>query len=181
MLTFKEEESSDNQGPQGQTVPGDRWVTRHWPSDRSLALADERADVASFIRVQIGGRGPGQQIIAERGVRFKAYQADVAARERGPDRMVGAVLEDLGHSGVFWSITPASPVTQRSSRSAASMWDEVLGVNLNGLFNVCHAVLPTMVGKGGGRIVNLASIVGQRGKFGQANYAVTKGGTSPSR
>ena len=56
------------------------------------------------------------------------------------------------------------------------MWDEVLGVNLNGPFNVTHALLPGMVEKKWGRVINIASMNGQTGNFGQANYAVTKGG-----
>ncbi len=56
------------------------------------------------------------------------------------------------------------------------MWEEVLGVNLSGLFHVTQAVLPAMVEAGWGRVINLSSIVGQTGNFGQANYAVTKGG-----
>jgi NAD(P)-dependent dehydrogenase (short-subunit alcohol dehydrogenase family) len=57
-----------------------------------------------------------------------------------------------------------------------AMWDEVLGVNLDGLFNTTQAVLPAMVESGWGRIVNVSSIIGQMGNFGQANYAVTKAG-----
>ena len=57
-----------------------------------------------------------------------------------------------------------------------AMWDEVLGVNLTGPFNITHRALPKMVEAGWGRIINIASIVGQTGNFGQANYAVTKGG-----
>jgi len=56
------------------------------------------------------------------------------------------------------------------------LWDEVLGVNLNGPFNVTHEVLPHMLEAGWGRIINITSVVGQTGNFGQANYAVTKGG-----
>ena len=56
------------------------------------------------------------------------------------------------------------------------MWDEVLGVNLNGPFNISQAVLPKMIESGWGRVINLASVVGLTGNFGQANYAVTKGG-----
>jgi NAD(P)-dependent dehydrogenase (short-subunit alcohol dehydrogenase family) len=56
------------------------------------------------------------------------------------------------------------------------MWDEVLGVNLTGTFNVTRALMPPMVEAGWGRVINIASIVGQTGNFGQANYAVTKGG-----
>jgi NAD(P)-dependent dehydrogenase (short-subunit alcohol dehydrogenase family) len=56
------------------------------------------------------------------------------------------------------------------------MWDEVLRVNLDGLFNTTQAVLPGMIEGGWGRIINVSSIVGQTGNFGQANYAATKGG-----
>jgi NAD(P)-dependent dehydrogenase (short-subunit alcohol dehydrogenase family) len=56
------------------------------------------------------------------------------------------------------------------------MWDEVMHVNLDGLFNSTQAILPGMLEAGWGRIVNLASIVGQTGNFGQANYAATKAG-----
>jgi NAD(P)-dependent dehydrogenase (short-subunit alcohol dehydrogenase family) len=57
-----------------------------------------------------------------------------------------------------------------------SMWDEVMRVNLDGLFHVTQAVLPGMLESGWGRIVNVSSIIGQTGNFGQANYAATKGG-----
>jgi NAD(P)-dependent dehydrogenase (short-subunit alcohol dehydrogenase family) len=57
-----------------------------------------------------------------------------------------------------------------------AMWDEVLGVNLTGPFNITHAVLPGMTERGWGRIINITSIVGQTGNFGQSNYAVTKAG-----
>jgi NAD(P)-dependent dehydrogenase (short-subunit alcohol dehydrogenase family) len=57
-----------------------------------------------------------------------------------------------------------------------AMWDDVLGVNLDGLFNTTHAILPAMIELGWGRIINVSSIVGQMGNFGQANYAVTKAG-----
>src|SRR6266508_2592284 len=56
------------------------------------------------------------------------------------------------------------------------MWDEVLRVNLDSLFVTTQAVLHAMLEKGWGRIINVSSIIGQTGNFGQANYAVTKGG-----
>ena len=55
-------------------------------------------------------------------------------------------------------------------------WDAVLAVNLKGAFNVLRAVAPGMVAAGYGRVVNVASINGLRGKFGQANYAASKAG-----
>ncbi|MGE5504814.1 MAG: SDR family oxidoreductase [Actinomycetota bacterium] len=55
-------------------------------------------------------------------------------------------------------------------------WRSVLDVNLTGAFNMTRAVAPGMVGAGGGRIVNLVSINGLRGKVGQGNYAASKAG-----
>jgi acetoacetyl-CoA reductase/3-oxoacyl-[acyl-carrier protein] reductase len=55
-------------------------------------------------------------------------------------------------------------------------WDSVVGVNLSGAFRVLRAVAPGMVSAGYGRVVNVVSINGLRGKFGQANYAASKAG-----
>ncbi len=55
-------------------------------------------------------------------------------------------------------------------------WDDVLDVNLGGAFRVLRAVAPGMIEARYGRIVNVASINGLRGKFGQANYASSKAG-----
>jgi acetoacetyl-CoA reductase/3-oxoacyl-[acyl-carrier protein] reductase len=55
-------------------------------------------------------------------------------------------------------------------------WQAVLQVNLTGAFNLLRATAPAMVAAGYGRIVNLVSINGLRGKFGQANYVAAKAG-----
>jgi acetoacetyl-CoA reductase/3-oxoacyl-[acyl-carrier protein] reductase len=55
-------------------------------------------------------------------------------------------------------------------------WAAVLNVNLTGAFNMIRAVAPSMTANGFGRIVNMTSINGLRGKFGQANYAASKAG-----
>jgi acetoacetyl-CoA reductase/3-oxoacyl-[acyl-carrier protein] reductase len=55
-------------------------------------------------------------------------------------------------------------------------WDSVVGVNLSGAFRVLRAIAPGMVSAGYGRVVNVVSINGLRGKFGQANYASSKAG-----
>jgi 3-oxoacyl-[acyl-carrier protein] reductase len=53
-------------------------------------------------------------------------------------------------------------------------WNEVISVNLNGVFNVTKAVLPFMLSAGWGRIINISSIVGISGNFGQTNYVASK-------
>jgi acetoacetyl-CoA reductase/3-oxoacyl-[acyl-carrier protein] reductase len=80
--------------------------------------------------------------------------------------------------------TPASLLVNNAGitrdRSIMKMsdpdWASVLGVNLTGAFNMMRAVAPPMTAAGFGRIVNITSINGLRGKFGQANYAAAKAG-----
>jgi 3-oxoacyl-[acyl-carrier protein] reductase len=55
-------------------------------------------------------------------------------------------------------------------------WDLVLAVNLTGAFNVCKAINKQMFKQRAGKIVNIASVVGQMGNVGQANYAASKAG-----
>jgi acetoacetyl-CoA reductase len=55
-------------------------------------------------------------------------------------------------------------------------WDQVLDINLGGCFNMSKAVWESMLGRGFGRIVNIGSINGQAGQYGQVNYAAAKSG-----
>lgn len=55
-------------------------------------------------------------------------------------------------------------------------WDAVIDTNLNSLFNVTKQVIEGMVEKGWGRIVNISSVNGQKGQFGQVNYSTAKAG-----
>ncbi len=55
-------------------------------------------------------------------------------------------------------------------------WQAVLRVNLDGVFNLSRAVLPGMQERRFGRVVNITSVNGQTGQFGQANYAAAKAG-----
>jgi len=55
-------------------------------------------------------------------------------------------------------------------------WHAVIETNLNSLFHVTKQVIEGMVGRGWGRIINISSINGQRGQFGQANYSTAKAG-----
>jgi len=62
------------------------------------------------------------------------------------------------------------------AKMADEEWRSVIDTNLTGAFNMMRAVAPVMTGAGYGRIVNISSINGLRGKFGQANYTAAKAG-----
>jgi NAD(P)-dependent dehydrogenase (short-subunit alcohol dehydrogenase family) len=55
-------------------------------------------------------------------------------------------------------------------------WYKVIAVNLSGAFFMSQAVLPHMIERGSGRIINISSIIGETGNIGQANYAASKSG-----
>jgi acetoacetyl-CoA reductase len=55
-------------------------------------------------------------------------------------------------------------------------WKAVIDTNLNSLFNVTKQVIDGMVDKGWGRVVNISSVNGQKGQFGQTNYSTAKAG-----
>ncbi len=55
-------------------------------------------------------------------------------------------------------------------------WDAVISINLGGVFNVCKIIVPLMMKQRYGKIINIASIVGEMGNIGQANYSASKAG-----
>ncbi len=61
-------------------------------------------------------------------------------------------------------------------RMSVEEWKEVLATDLDSVFYCTYAALPHMIERGGGRIVNMASIIGQMGNLGQSNYAAAKAG-----
>lgn len=61
-------------------------------------------------------------------------------------------------------------------RMQPDQWNQVVNVNLSSMFNMCRQVFEGMCERGFGRIVNISSLNGEKGQFGQSNYAATKAG-----
>lgn len=140
----------------------------------AVALAQAGADVAINYQHAAEAANEVRRLVAKTKVRNLTFQADVSHEDEAL-AMVDAVLKQFGHIDIL--VNNAGITCDKSFvKMTRIMWDEVLGVNLTGPFNVTHAVLPSMLEAECGRIINIASIVGQMGNFGQANYAVTKGG-----
>ena len=138
-----------------------------------FALANAGADVAfTYLRNKEMAEQVCQEV-GKKGVRCRAYQDDAASIDE-TERIVKQVIAELGPISVL--VNNAGITRDKSFlKMTKDMWDEVIHVNLDGLFNTTHAVLPSMVDAGWGRILNLSSVVAQMGNFGQANYAASKG------
>jgi acetoacetyl-CoA reductase len=91
------------------------------------------------------------------------------------ERVVGEVIES--HGRVDMLVNNAGITMDRTMRKMSpEEWDRVLQVNLHGTFYMCRAVLPHMIDREYGRIVNISSVVGEIGNIGQANYSASKAG-----
>ena len=75
-----------------------------------------------------------------------------------------------------WSTTPASRATACSVKMTREDWDAVIDTNLTSMFNVTKQVVPGMVEKGWGRIIQISSVNGEKGQSGQTNYSAAKAG-----
>ncbi|TAL66174.1 MAG: SDR family oxidoreductase, partial [Legionella sp.] len=91
------------------------------------------------------------------------------------EEIIGAIIGEFGNVDVLINnagITRDAVFTKMTKQQ----WDEVLNVNLDGMFNVTRHVVENMKNNGYGRIVNVSSVNAQKGQFSQANYAASKAG-----
>ncbi len=137
-------------------------------------LARQGADVAINYRKH---DAEARQVVADiesMGRRGLAVQADVASFADA-EQMVAQVRETLGgldilvnnaginRDSVIWKMSP-------------EQWDQVIDINLKGYFNYCRAAVGGLREQKSGKIINVTSINGLRGKFGQTNYCASKAG-----
>ena len=138
------------------------------------ALGDQGCAVAVNYRKHADEAQSLTLAIAAAGGKAKAYACDVGDPAQ-VQKMVESVQSDFGRldilvnnaginrDGVSWKMTD-------------EQWDTVINTNLRGCFHFIRAVAPVFRTQKSGRIVNMTSINGMRGKFGQSNYAASKAG-----
>jgi acetoacetyl-CoA reductase/3-oxoacyl-[acyl-carrier protein] reductase len=112
--------------------------------------------------------------LEENGVTASIHQGNVGSAD-DCRRTVNEVIERHGRLDVLVNnagITSDKSVLKMTDED----WYKVLAVNLSGAFFMSQAVLPHMLERGTGRIINISSIIGETGNIGQANYAASKSG-----
>jgi 3-oxoacyl-[acyl-carrier protein] reductase len=92
------------------------------------------------------------------------------------EQAVARAVGELGAVDILVNNAGTLDHVGQLENQAPELWERDLRVNLTGAFNCCRAVWPHMKGRGWGRIVNMASVAGTLGGFGQASYSTTKAG-----
>ncbi len=143
----------------------------------AIALAEEGADVAiNYVSSEAAARDVAEHITQKIGRKAVLAQADVSDY---PDtfRMAQDVLAAFGHVDILVNNAGINSDKTFTKMDHAS-WRKVLGTNLDGVFNCTKVFVDQMLRQGYGRVVNMTSVIGQIGNFGQANYAASKAGVA---
>jgi acetoacetyl-CoA reductase len=112
--------------------------------------------------------------MASRDYHFSAYPADVSDFD-SCTAMVQCVSQEVGPIDIL--INNAGITRDMTFRKMTKVdWDSVMHTNLDSVFNVSKAVVDGMVERGWGRVINVSSVNGQKGAFGQTNYSAAKAG-----
>jgi acetoacetyl-CoA reductase len=144
-----------------------------------------------------GTRGIGEAV----SLALKEAGITVAANYAGNEEAARAFTERTGIAAYRWDVGDHAACLEGCARVASEVgdvdivvnnagitrdgvlakmsfddWNDVIRVNLGGCFNMAKACFPGMTARGWGRIVNIGSINGQAGQYGQVNYAAAKSG-----
>jgi 3-oxoacyl-[acyl-carrier protein] reductase len=127
-----------------------------------VAVIDRDGAAANSVAAEIGGGATGHTLDVADGAAFARLASEIAAQAGGIDILVNSA------GTITRQTIAAMPVAD---------WDRVVAVNLRGPFNGVQAVIPHMKARGGGAVVNIASVAGRRISFGGgANYSASKAG-----
>ena len=137
-------------------------------------LGSRGADVVVNYRSSEAAAHDVVETIRETGGGAIAVQADVAD-EDDVEAMAERTREGFGAATVLVN-NAGLTVDKKFEEMSREDWDAVMDVNLGGVFNCTNAFFEDIKHSDNGRLINISSVVGQQGNYGQANYATTKSG-----
>ncbi len=148
-------------------------------SARGIGLAVARAfsrEGAAVVIADVNGVSAGDAAaqLVQSGGQALAIAVDVAD-PASVEAMIAAIFEVFGHLDILVNNAGVGGNTPFLETSLAD-WNRIIGINLTGAFLVAQACAREMVKAGGGKIVNIASLSGQRGGDGRAAYGSAKAG-----
>lgn len=148
--------------------------TRGIGKQTAITLAKNGFDIALNYRKENVALENVKKEIEQVGVNFLGVQGDVSIYE-DCEKMVKKIIETFGQIDVLVNnagITKDNLIMRMKTED----FEDVININLIGTFNITKNVVPYMMKKRCGRIINLSSIVGISGNAGQSNYSASKAG-----
>ncbi len=145
----------------------------------ALSLAGYGADIAvNYVEDSEGKNFSDAKCvtdtIAQKGNKVAMFEADVGNYESVAS-MIDNVEKTFGKIDIL--INNAAILRDKTlKKMSCDEWNSVINVNLTGVFNCSRAVIEKMIDNGWGRIINISSVSGQTGFFGQTNYSASKAG-----
>ncbi|CAN7275103.1 2-hydroxycyclohexanecarboxyl-CoA dehydrogenase [Rhizobacter sp. LjRoot28] len=136
-------------------------------------FATEAAQVAVF-DLDLDAAERVAEAVRAAGGRAQAFHCDITARD-SVNAAVASAQQALGPIDVLVN-NAGWDVFKPFTKTEPSQWDKLIAINLTGALHMHHAVLPAMVQRKQGRIVNIASDAARVGSSGEAVYAACKGG-----
>jgi acetoacetyl-CoA reductase/3-oxoacyl-[acyl-carrier protein] reductase len=140
----------------------------------SRSFAEQGAVVAAgYGRAKEHAEGLLKQL-RDHGVQASIHQGNVGSAD-DCRRTIDEVIDQHGRIDILVN-NAGITIDKTVMKMTDEDWYKVLAVNLSGAFFMSQAVLPHMIERGTGRIINISSIIGATGNIGQANYAASKSG-----
>lgn len=147
-------------------------------ASRGIGQAIAEAYAAAGAKVVLASRKQAGVDAAAEVIRRHGGQALAVAAHTGEQTAVSALvqqaIESFGGVDILVNNAATNPHFGPIMNSEESHWDKILDVNVKGYFRMAKACLPTMQARGGGKIINMASIAGKRPQPGMGIYCVSK-------
>jgi 3-oxoacyl-[acyl-carrier protein] reductase len=142
----------------------------------ALKLADHGAHIAfSYVSDSSAEKAAAlEKTLTEKGVKAKAYKSNAGVFAES-EQFVNDVVKEFGHVDVCINNAGISK-DNLLLRMTADQWDDVMQINLKGVFNMTKQVIRPMMKAKAGSIINMSSIIGLMGNAGQSSYAASKAG-----
>lgn len=136
-------------------------------------FAQEGADIAIWDVAEEKGKQLARSLELY-GVKASFFKVDTSQQTQ-VDQAAQQTLEHFGQADI---LVNNAGITRDASflKMTHEQWEQVININLTGVYNCTKAIAPHMVSRNFGRILNASSVVGLYGNFGQTNYAATKAG-----
>ena len=137
------------------------------------AVCTTLKDAGYTVIANYGGNDEAAKAFTER-TGIPSFKFDVSSFE-STSEAIRQIEDDYGHIDI---LVNNAGITRDGTMHKMSFeqWDAVIQTNLASCFNTCRAVIDGMRARGFGRIVNIGSVNGQAGQYGQVNYAAAKSG-----